>query len=283
MKNNIYKNSIWAKEIIEFQDNDGLWGTFHTLSAPTAKKKITTEQALRRLMYLGYDINDEPIRKTVDYMSDCLLGKKAMPTRREKSHNWDMFMELMLSTWIRKFTKDCNKANEIAEIWSSVIIDSFKTGEYLYQQYYTAYSKAFGENPYGGRHTNFANFYHVSLLPDFLDSSLEKNIFDYIIKYHKGLYYFTSVPLIKLPENFESAYTVRYLRAIELMSEYKNSKGNLQYVTDWLIENRLEDGCWDMGSKAKDKIWFPLSDNWKNRELRRKDCTYRIESLLSKI
>ena len=36
------------KEILAQQDENGLWGNFHTLSKPS-KAPITTEQALRRL------------------------------------------------------------------------------------------------------------------------------------------------------------------------------------------------------------------------------------------
>jgi len=75
-----YKNSKWASEILNLQNEDGLWGYFHTLSEPS-KTPITTEQALRRLFILGYSIIDEPIQKCVSYMNDCLLGKKQMPDR----------------------------------------------------------------------------------------------------------------------------------------------------------------------------------------------------------
>ena len=90
----MYKDSIWAKEIIARQNREGSWGFFHTLSEPR-KYPITTEQALRRLQNLGYTIYDEPIEKAVSYMSDCLAGKKQIPDRREKLHDWDIFTNLM--------------------------------------------------------------------------------------------------------------------------------------------------------------------------------------------
>jgi len=62
----LYKNTKWAKDIIAFQDNEGAWGYFHTLSL-SSKFPITTEQALRRLYNLGYTINDLPIQKSVEY------------------------------------------------------------------------------------------------------------------------------------------------------------------------------------------------------------------------
>ncbi len=88
-----YWNSKWAMEILDLQNEDGSWGYFHSLSKP-GKNPITTEQALRRLYILGYDIKDDSVKKCVSYMTDCLLGKKQILDRREKLHDWDIFSEL---------------------------------------------------------------------------------------------------------------------------------------------------------------------------------------------
>ena len=53
-----YKNGKWAKQILAQRQEDGLWGNFHTLSCPVPGKSYTTEQAIRRLYYLGYTANE---------------------------------------------------------------------------------------------------------------------------------------------------------------------------------------------------------------------------------
>jgi hypothetical protein len=163
-----YRNSKWAAEIIELQKDDGSWGYFHTLSNPSKRNKITTEQAIRRLEILGYTINDKPIAKVVSYMQDCLTGKKELPDRREKVHNWDIFTSLMLSTWIHRFTKDDHAANYVAEKWAEIISHAFKKGIYDHDIYVDTYKKVFVLKPKGGRLLDFANFYHISLLSDSL-------------------------------------------------------------------------------------------------------------------
>jgi hypothetical protein len=115
-----YRNSKWAAEIIELQKDDGSWGYFHTLSNPSKRNKITTEQAIRRLEILGYTINDKPIAKVVSYMQDCLTMKKELPDRREKVHNWDIFTSLMLSTWIKKVVTSGTKA-EVETAYGEVV------------------------------------------------------------------------------------------------------------------------------------------------------------------
>jgi hypothetical protein len=69
MEMDMYKDSRWSKEILSLQNEEGLWGYFHTLSDPK-KHPITTEQALRRLQVLGYTIDDVCIQKAVQYMHD---------------------------------------------------------------------------------------------------------------------------------------------------------------------------------------------------------------------
>lgn len=279
------KDSKWAKEIISQQKSDGLWGYFHTLSEPNKKYPLTTEQALYRLYILGYTIEDEPIQKTVDYMSMCLYGKREMPDRREKTHDWDIFTNLMLSTWIRKFTKNNTLANTIADAWASVISFAFAEGEYNHIKYIKAYEDTFGIKPQGGRLVDFVSFYQVSLVDDRLTEKTESKVFDYILNHKNGIYYIYDRPvgnsvLSVLPECFASKKASRYLGAIEILSAYRSNIYKLNFVKDWIESNRNENGKWDMSSKVNDKVYFPLSDNWKNKSVREADCTYRIQNLL---
>lgn len=279
----MYKDSKWAKEIVNLQNKDGSWGYFHTLSDPN-KNPMTTEQALRRLEILGYTIYDDCIQKSVEYMVKCLERKIQMPDRREKTHDWDIFTDLMLSTWIRRFTKDIPVANKLANAWTDIISSAFASGYYSNQDYILASNHTFSQKLYGGRLLDFVNFYHVSLISDCLDIETEKLVFDYILNYEKGIYYMgIDRPAYILPEVFESKDTSRFLRLIELLSKYKNNLHKLSYVVDWLSKNKNQEGKWDMGTKAKDNISFPLSDSWRTKESRINDCTYTINKLLDKI
>ena len=75
-----YKTGKWASEIIGLQKSDGSWGNaFHTLSMPKSKQPMTTEQALRRLIRLGFTEDDAVIKKALLYMRDCLAKNKSLP------------------------------------------------------------------------------------------------------------------------------------------------------------------------------------------------------------
>lgn len=277
----MYKESRWAEKIINLQKQDGSWGYFHTLSEP-GKNPVTTEQALRRLEILGFSINDECIQKAVMYMHDCLTGEKALPDRREKLHDWDIFTQLMLAAWIRRFTENDDKANHIADIWTLIISSAFKSGKYSQEDYLTAYRNVFSQEARGGRLVDFVSFYQVSLISDRLDLNTEGLVFDYIMKHSSGVYYIGyNRQACSLPNEFCSKNASRFLATIELMSLYKHNLKKLQFVLDWLHSNRNQEGKWDMGSSSKDFIHFPLSNSWRNKQARIDDCTYRIEKLIN--
>ena len=279
---NMHKDGKWAKNIIALQGDDGKWGYFHSQSI-VGNAPITTEQALRRLERLGYTIEDECIQKAVAYMDDCLSGKKILPDRREKLHDWNIFTSMMLATWIRRFTLDNPNANKVAKLWADVVSSAFAGGVYNHSEYVRAYHEILGMKPKGGRLMDFMNFYPISMLANCLDSKTEIAFMSYALNKETGIYYIYDKQLSVLPCCFESREASRYLGAIELLSKYRFAKGQLKFVADWLTEKRNIDGKWDMGKIVNDKIYFPLSDDWRKKERREADCTERIEALLKEL
>lgn len=275
----MHKESKWAKSIIELQENDGKWGWFHSLSK-NYSSPITTERALHRLERLGYTIEDECIQKAVQYMDDCLTGKNTLPDRREKLHDWDVFTSLMLATWIRRFTKENLNANRVAAQWTELMNQAFADGSYHHSMYVNAYQEMFGMKPQGGRLVDFVNFYPVSLLKDCLSGRIEEAFIKYVLQNPNGMYYVYECPLCILPRCFESRESSRYLGALELLSAYETAKESLRFAVEWVKSHKNPNGKWDMGKTVNDKVYFPLSDNWRKKTAREDDCTERVGNLL---
>lgn len=278
----MHKDSKWAKQIIALQDSEGKWGWFHSLSQ-FYDSPITTEQALRRLKTLGYTIEDACISKAVSYMDECLNGRKEIPDRCEKLHNWDIFTSMILATWIREFTMDNQSANKVATRWAEIISNAFSDGYYNHENYVSAYERVMGIKPRGGRFVNFVSFYQISLVRGCLDEKTESAMINYLLEKEDGIYYIYDRKIHDLPQCFESMQASRYLAAIEILYKYEHAKPKLQFVVDWLNENRNENGKWDMGKKVNDKVHFPYSDDWRKREAREADCTERIEKILAEL
>lgn len=213
-------------------------------------------------------------------MDDCLTGKTALPDRREKLHDWDVFTAMILAAWIRRFTMDNPNANKVAAQWMSIVTYAFTRGSYTHADYVDAYSQTFGIKPNGGRLVDFVSFYTISMLANSLDCSIEEALVNYVLSKEDGIYYIYDKRLSTLPRLFESREASRYLGAIELLSRYGSARGKLRFVADWLNDNKNTQGKWDMGKSVNDKVYFPLSDNWRSREKREADCTERISALM---
>jgi hypothetical protein len=276
-----HKNGIHAQKLIALQHEDGSWGHFHSLSQNSGSP-VTTEQALRRLERLGFTEKDPPIQKALSYMRLCLAGEKELPDRREKTHDWDMFTRTMLAAWIRRFTREDAHANEIAAQWGKTVSFAYKGGHYDHEAYLAAYRRNFDAKPFGARLIDFTAFYEISLVSKTLDKRVEQAFFKDVLSRPTGMYYIYGATLLSPPADFQTKDASRYLAAVELMLEYKSPVCHvlLSPAAKWLIANRGKDGLWDMGTKVKDNIYFPLSDSWRIASDRKRDCTERIERVL---
>ncbi len=278
-----YKTGKWAGQILELRNNDGMWGNFHTLSKPVNNKSITTEQAIRRLRILGYTKEDEPIQTVLERMCLCVKGRQKIDDYSEKTHDWALFEKLMLSAWIRLFEPENKIALNIAKQWALIAERSFKSGRYNKNDDIEAFTAQFGRKPKSGFETGFGMFYHAALLHGVLTPETESLLLDYYIKRREGIYYIYENPINILPETFASKRTSRYLAAVELLLNYPQAKYKLQFITEWLNINKDENGQWDLGTSAKDGVYFPLSDSWQKQVYRKSDCTERINNILQKL
>lgn len=271
-----HRNSKQAEKILALQRADGSWGYFHTLSRGEVR---TTEQAIRRLMLLGYTLEDDCLRRAAVYMEGC-LAKGEIPDRREKTHNWDIFVEMMLASWLHRLHANVPAADVAARKWAAVLTGAFHNGQYTQEDYNAAFQRVFGEKPRGGRLLDFVQPYILTLVNGFLDKETESRMFSYVLNHEPGMYYIYSAKLSEPPKAFQSRQASWYLGAAELLALYPQQREKLRFVRDWLYENRNECGGWDMGSTVNDGVYFPLSDDWRKKGARETDCTERILNLL---
>ena len=280
-----YKHGKWAKQIIELQHEDGSWGYFHSLSQPTKKQPITTEQALKRLRIIGFTAEDEPIRRAIAYIEKCLTGEVSIPDRSEVKPDWPLFLNTVFASNIRLFMPEHELADTIAARWTEIIEQAFSQGVFSQTIYDDVYRTVL--NPKGKKidyFKSFVNFYPLVLLQNALSLKTERLMFDYILNCSNGIYYLGySRSISTLPPVFSSLETSRYLAALELLSQYNAAREKLAFAVDWLNSNKDENGRWDLGSKANDGAYFPLSDSWRKTEDRKSDCTNRIIALLDKL
>ena len=280
-----FKTGKWAAQIIDLQHGDGSWGYFHTLSMPTKKQPITTEQALRRLRVLGFTSEDQPVRRALVYIDKCLSGEISIPDYNEVKPDWPLFLRTMFAANMKLFSPGHEAASAIASEWAGVIEKAFSSGVFNQEKYDEAYGAVL--RPKSKKidyFKSFVNFYPIALLPGLLPPETERLMLEHVLNYPGGIYYVGyNRPLTALPPVFASLETSRCIASFELLSNFATSREKLSFAVDWLNANKDERGQWDLGPKAKDGIYFPLSDSWRDAGDRKADCTRRIGALLNKL
>ncbi|SCY55787.1 hypothetical protein [Alkaliphilus peptidifermentans] len=271
----------WVKEIISLQWDDGSWGQFHSMSR-FSKSVITTEQALRRLLILGLDKDDEQIKRAYNYMEKYLLREVDLRDYKEKKHDWDLLTRLFVATWMIIIDPSNTLAMEIAKDWSKIITYAFSKEEYNQEYYKEAYYEIH-KSPKKKYMWGFQNFYVVALLSRVLSSDIESKFLDYIINSEKGIYYIYDNNLKSLADNYCSKQASRYISAFELLSSYSLISSKCKHLVEWINKNLSGDGFWDMEQSVKDNMYFPLSNSWRKTINRKIDCTVRMQILLSNI
>lgn len=279
-----HRHGKWASVILSAQRPDGTWPAwcFHGLSM-SDKAPLTTEQALRRLHALGFTGEDEPIRRCVDTMASCLRGERKIDTYWEKGIDWAMYEPLMLAAWIRRYDPDQPDALAYARRWAKVVEAAFAKGALDAAAWDAAYEAEFHRRE---RHPNpirLSALYHGMLLPGVLSAETERAFVQHLLTRPDGMYYVYPKPLVHPPAVFASKETSGWLAALELLAEYPSAREKLDFAAAYLYMCIGTDGLWDMGATANDKVYFPLSDNWRSASSRKADCTERIRRFLNKI
>lgn len=280
LKKNILLSNL-VKSITDQQFEDGSWDYFHTLSSD-ARTKLTTENAIRRLLILGLDINDEPMKKVYNYMDRFLQMEIDIRDRKEGLSDWKEVTELFAAAWMLELDRSSKIAGEVADKWALLISRSFSGDKFDINYYKEAFIDIFNTKP-GKRVWNIESFHIVASITGRLEPEIEEKFINYIMNNDKGIYYIAKGKLVNLPSTFESRETSRFIYAHTLLSSYRSYQKRCGYVVDWLKDNRSEDGLWDMGTKVKDNVFFPYSNSWRKPVNRKIDASIAILKYLQKV
>lgn len=279
-----HRQGRWAQELLSLQREDGTWPNwcFHSMAQP-GRAPIATEQALRRLAALGFTMADEPIRRIVATMAACLRGERKIDAYRESGIDWAMFEPTMLAAWIRRFDPGQPDALAFARRWAHVAEAAFAAGDLDNAVWCAACENEFHRRDRHPRPLGFMPFYHAMLLPGVLFPETERAMVRHILDRPDGMYYVYPRPLRHPPALFASKETSLWLAALEVLTSCPASREELAFAAVWLRMSAGPDGTWDMGAAAADKVYFPLSDNWRSASVRQMDCTERVLSFLNKL
>ena len=96
----------------------------------------------------------------------------------------------------------------------------------------------------------------------------------------KGIYYIYNNNLYELPLIFDSKNTIYYLLAIKFIAPF-SKENDLNFVKEWLDNNRTSKEMWEMPNLKPDGIVFPTSENWRRSDNKISDINTFINDVFS--
>lgn len=262
--------------LFRLQQPDGGFGRFHSLSQGA---DITTEKVLRRCLFLGLDKTNPGLKRILDYVRKCLNREIVIPDRPEKIGQWDHFLDLMFSAWLRLFDDGSDEVIPVVKQWTTLIESSIVDDHFDFLLYSHHNQQLFGKIRSGQRVIDPTNFYVVALLSKRLSEPASRCYFDYVLE--KGIYYIYGQDLRIVPERFDDQKTIHYLNAIALAASYYLSSSKIRVIREWIRKHQMPDGNWIMQQIKPDGIVFPVAENWRKATDKIRDIRSFMEKMMS--
>lgn len=286
-------NSKPALELIESQEANGTWGRFHSQDTKDKVKKrfVTTEQAIRQALALGFDRESDVLQNVVQFMVNVLEGKETWSDPPEKHEGWPTGVRLITTATLARIDNRHPAIQKVWESWAEILTRTFISGDYDGEDERKAHQILNGivtRNKY----PRLSSIYPLVLLSSTegaLPKDLETRFLDWIWRKKDGIYYLTWFSLDKCPGLNAKEFPF-WLEAIEILSAFDRWAGEHgEEVAELLWNQRNSHGAWDLESDsesakgAKKYCCFQLSESWRNPLNREIDCTVKILCLLKRL
>ena len=269
------------RELVQSQHDDGSFGRFYSRNKQVRQASRTTETALIRAVSMGMKPDHPMLRKMKSYMEAILRDEITWPDRPDPTLDWPLSIKLVTAARLRQLDPDHPLAMKEAMQAKELIQASFAEGSFCELTYNEIYEDLFGVPPVYGSRMLFSS-YTLLIVQGLLPYHLEELITRHIIENCRGIYLVNNRSLKYTPLIFDSRESLRYVRALELLSHYPSSADLLIHAIDWLWEQQNNNGLWDFGPLGRDGLVLPLSDSWRQGQ-RPVDCTVMLLSLLIRL
>ena len=268
-------------ELVQAQQPDGSFGRFYSRNKRIRYAGRTTETALIRALSLGMTGDHPMLVRMKNYMEAVLLGEADWPDHPDPSLDWPIAKKLVTAARLRHLDPD----NELARLEASrcvKLVEATFAEDYFDELEFTeAYEDIFNQPAEHGTRMLFS-LYGLLLVQGLLPYPVEQRLTHYLIKESRGVYLISNRSLGYTPLTFESRESLRYIRALELLSGFPSSAELLTHAADWLWEQMNNNGLWDLGHLGRDGLELPLSDSWRGGQ-RPVDCSVALLCLLMRL
>ncbi len=271
-------------ELYETQEENGVWGRFHTQDTTVKKRFVTSECAIERALALGLDKDSPLLQRTIRFLTAHIAGQPCWSDPPEKHDNpllFPYFTRLVSAANLALIDHDHPLLDEPRRVMVDMLIISFRSGTFRAEDAVRARTEVTGilsKTPEGFLLCKYG-LVILSSAGQALPQDLEDCLLGYVFQNPKGVYYLFDKNLqVSLP--IDHPKFVCWLATQEVLSRFAGWKRHAAQAIEWIWSQCNADGFWDFGSRAWKGNYFPLSGDWRRKEDRLVDCTVRILALL---
>jgi hypothetical protein len=277
------ESSHWVLELGREQWSDGSWGRLHSRDCAAGQKIPTTEAGVERALALGLTAEHPILHRAVQYLAGVLEGASSYRDRAEKNDRWPTGVRLFAAATLAQIAPQQMSLDREWSLWSEILGRSFAGGAYDPRAQAQAHRALTGASAMGS-YLVLCNKYAVTLLgarAEFLPKELEAEFVGWLWSLKAGVGYLGE-PLHGPPRPPKPSTIDRWMQSQELLSQFPTWCTLASGVMEWLWEQRIVEGWWDLGPRASTSLVLPLSDSWRTKKARALDWSTRVMALLSR-
>lgn len=272
--------TVWVNQLAAAQDENGIWGRFHSQDTKVSTQFPTTEFAVQRALALGLDKDDYILARAATWMEKCLAGKVTWSDRVEKSEAWSSMTRAITASTLARVDLSNPLIVPERDCWIEIALRTFGSGMY------DPVAEQEAHRVINGLKTRSYYTFHVShplillsTTPGLLPLHIEKTMLQWVFENPKGVGYITPARLSDFPNPTERRFTP-WLEGLRILRRFHSGKEILSDALDYIQSMRSPDGFWQFNGLSGIVPAFPLSDSWHKPVNKKIDQTVHILTLL---
>jgi hypothetical protein len=263
------------------QRSNGGWGHFHGARNPPAYRVPNGEHGIDRALALGLDASHPILRKAVRYLEGLLTARLPFP-EGERNERCVLGWRLFAASKLAEVDATRRSLHTTWTTWAHIVCTSFARGRYDPMAERIAHRQLHGIRG-ELRYLHLSNRYAVALLGSRagdLPARVERAYVSWLCTRPGGIIYL-GVPVGQAPVR-QNAYVVdRWFTSHEVLSRFPSWRRLSIASMQWLWSQQRHSGFWDLGRRAAESAYFPLSPDWRSPVSRRQDWSVRVLVLIS--
>lgn len=272
--------SRWVRQLAQAQDENGIWGRFHTRDSKRKTAFPTTEIAIQRALALGLEKEDNILKKAMSWIVRCLQGSETWSDRVERSEGWATMTRAVTASTLARIDPRHPILESEWQRWAEIAVRTFSNGSYDADAERQAHLEL-----HGLKTTCYYRFkvLHplmiLSSTQNCLPGPVECSLVNWVFCHPGGIYYVVAGRVADFPQPDERRFAA-WLESLRILARFRTGKERISEALHWLESLSTQEGWWEYHTSPAVDQALPLSESWRRPLNKKIDCTVNVLSLL---